>query len=73
MLAPLMPRAERGSNKRHMDRRSLVKALLNILCTGYQWRAVPNDFPPRSTLFGYFQRRDCDFTIDRVHPAVHQQ
>jgi len=56
-----------------MDRRSLVKALLNILCTGYQWRAVPNDFPPRSTLFGYFQRWDLDFTIDRVHPAVHQQ
>lgn len=73
MLAPLIPQAKRGSNKRHMDKRPLVNALLNILSTDCQWRAIPKDFPPRSTLVGYFQRWDWDCTIDRVHPAVHQQ
>ena len=56
VLAPLIPRAKRGGNKRSVDERSLINGLLYILSTGCQWRAIPKDFPPRSTLFGYFQR-----------------
>jgi len=29
VLAPLIPQAKRGSNKRHMDKRPLVNALLS--------------------------------------------
>jgi transposase len=73
VLAPLIPRAKRGGNRRHVDERSLVDGLLYILSTGCQWRAIPKDFPPRSTLFGYFQRWEWDGTLDRVHQTLYQR
>jgi transposase len=47
--------------------------LLYILSTGCQWRAIPKDFPPGSTLFGYFQRWAWDGTLERIHHALYQQ
>ena len=73
VLAPLIPRAKRGGNKRSVDERSLINGLLYILSTGCQWRAIPKDFPPRSALFGYFQRWERDGTLERAHHALYQQ
>ena len=36
VLAPLIPRAKRGGNKRSVDERSLINGLLYILSTGCQ-------------------------------------
>ena len=41
VLAPLIPPAKRGGNKRRVDERALVDGLLYILLTGCQWRAIP--------------------------------
>jgi putative transposase len=49
-VAPLIPPAKRGGNKRTVDERAVVQGLLYILSTGCQWRAIPKDLPPRSTL-----------------------
>lgn len=38
------------------DLRAVVEALLYMLATGCQWRALPHDFPPRSTVQRYFYR-----------------
>jgi transposase len=35
--------------------------------TGCQWRAVPKDLPPRSTLHGWLIRWHCDGVLDRLH------
>src|SRR5260370_5215927 len=37
-----------------VDLRAVVNAMLYILATGCQWRALPKDFPPRSTVQYYF-------------------
>jgi putative transposase len=39
---------------RKVDLRTIVDAILFILTTGCQWRALPKDFPPRSTVQYYF-------------------
>jgi putative transposase len=39
---------------REVDLRAVVNAILFILRTGCQWRALPKDFPPRSTVQYYF-------------------
>ena len=39
---------------REVDMRSVVNAILYILRTGCQWRALPKGFPPRSTVQYYF-------------------
>ena len=47
-VAPLIPPAKRGGNKRTVDVREVVNGLMYILSTGCQWRAVPQELPPRS-------------------------
>jgi transposase len=71
VLAPLIPPAKRGGNKRRVDERALVDGLLYILSTGCQWRAIPKDLPPRSTLHRYFCRWEWDDTLARIHHALY--
>jgi hypothetical protein len=52
-VAPLIPPAKTGGNKRHVDVREVVNGLMYILSTGCQWRAIPTYLPPRSTLYGW--------------------
>ena len=40
---------------------------------GCQWRALPRDLPPRSTVHGYFIRWQCDRTLTRLHHALYVQ
>ena len=70
-VAPLIPRAKRGGNKRTVNVREVVNGLMYILSTGCQWRAIPKDLPPRSTLYGYFAQWDWDGTLERIHHALY--
>ena len=70
-VAPLIPPARRGGNRRHHDERELVNGLMYILSTGCQWRAVPKDLPPRSTLYDYFDLWNYDGTLQRIHEALY--
>jgi transposase len=45
--------------------------VMYILSTGCQWRYIPKDFPPRSTLHDYFTFWICDGTLDRIHYALY--
>src|SRR5438132_417611 len=54
LLAPLLPAPRRVGRPRTVDLRAVVNAILYILATGRQWRALPKDFPPRSTVQYYF-------------------
>src|SRR5947209_13508026 len=52
-VAPLIPPAKPGGNKRSVNVREVMNGIMYILSTGCQWRAIPKDLPPRSTLFDY--------------------
>ena len=70
-VEPLVPPAKRGGNRRHVDEREVVNGLMYVLSTGCQWRAVPKDLPPRSTLYDYFDGWSWDGTLDRIHDALY--
>jgi transposase len=70
-VAPLIPKAKRGGNRRHVDERDLINGLMYILSTGCQWRAIPKDLPPRSTLYNYFDLWSWDGTLERIHHALY--
>jgi transposase len=53
--------------------REILNAVLYVLSTGCQWRALPRDLPPRSTVHGWFVRWHCDGVLDRLHFALYQQ
>lgn len=71
LVAPLIPPAKRGGNKRTVDVREVVNGLMYILSTGCQWRAIPKDLPPRSTLYDYFAQWEWDGTLERLHHALY--
>ena len=73
LVKPLIPPAKRGGNRRHVDERAIVNALMYILSTGCQWRALPKDLPPRSTVHDYFDLWGWDGTLDRIHDALYAQ
>ena len=71
LVKPSIPRAKRGGNKRTVEMREVVNGLMYVLGTGCQWRAIPKDLPPRSTVNHYFCRWQHDGTLDRLHPALY--
>src|SRR5665213_4270935 len=42
-----------------------------ILGTGCQWRAIPKDLAPRSTVYDYFDRWSWDGTLERIHHSLY--
>src|SRR5258708_8433589 len=49
-----MPIASKVGRPRKTNLRSVVEAILFMASTGCQWRAIPKEFPPYSTVQGYF-------------------
>ena len=70
-MAPLIPPARRGGRKRTVSMRDVRNGLLYVLSTGCQWRAIPKEFPPRSTIFYYFGRWEADGTLRRLHDVLY--
>ncbi len=42
-----------------------------VLETGCQWRALPKDLPPKSTVHDYLMLWDWDGTLERIHHALY--
>ena len=70
-IAPLIPPAKPGGNKRTVNLREVVNGLMYILSTGCQWRAIPTDLAARSTIHGYFDRWNWDGTLDSIHHTLY--
>jgi len=71
LVKPMIPRSKRGGNKRTVDVRAVINGLMYVLSTGCQWRAIPRDLPPRSTIHHYFCRWRDDDTLSRLHHALY--
>jgi len=54
LIEAFMPPPRRLGRPRRTSLREVVNALLYIASTGCQWRMLPKDFPPYSTIQGYF-------------------
>ena len=63
--------AKRGGRPRTANMRAVMNAVLYLLGTGCQWRALPKDFPPRTTVFEYLDLWEWDRTLERVHHALY--
>ncbi len=54
LIEPLLPPAKSGGRPRTTDLRAVTDAMHYIAASGCQWRMLPKDFPPVSTVRGYF-------------------
>jgi transposase len=56
LIEPLLPAACRRGRPRGVSLRVIMNAILYIAASGCQWRALPKDFPPYSTVQYYFYK-----------------
>ena len=54
LVSPFLPKPSKMGRPRKTSLRSVFEAILYMASTGCQWRAIPKDFPPYSTVQGYF-------------------
>jgi transposase len=59
-----------GGRPRTTDLRDVVDAIFYILRTGCQWRYLPKDFPPKSTVWRYFDEWRHNGTLDQIHDRL---
>src|SRR5215210_5370785 len=70
LIEPHLPPEPGGGRPRTTDVRDVLDAILYILRTGCQWRYLPQDFPPRSTVWRYFDEWRHNGTFDIIHDLL---
>jgi putative transposase len=66
LIRPFMPRNEPDGRDMTTSMRDVVNAIFYQDRTGCQWRYLPSDYPPWSTVAGYYYRWMRDSTWERV-------
>src|SRR5262245_61435791 len=72
LLEPFLPRRKR-MGRPLADLREVLNAILYLVRTGCQWRLLPKDFPPWSTVHTWYRRWRLDGTWPKIHEALRQQ
>ena len=54
LLKTLLPPEKPGGRPREVDMRLVLNAIFYVLRAGCAWRMLPREYPPRSTVYGYF-------------------
>ena len=65
-IGPLPPPRKRLGCPRTTATREAVNAILYMARTSCQWRLLPGDFPPKSTVQGYFYAWRADGSLPRI-------
>src|ERR1700752_2633242 len=68
-LIPVYP----GGRPRKTNLRDVVDAVFYVLRPGCQWRFLPKDFPPKSTVWRYFDEWRKNGTLDTIHDLLHRR
>lgn len=71
LVAPLIPPAKGRGRKREVVVREAMNGVLYVLETGCQWRALPKDLSPKSTVYDYFMLWEFGGTLERLHHELY--
>src|SRR5215469_187119 len=69
LLEPFLPKPKRRGRP-PADLREVLDGILYLVRTGCQWRLLPTDFPPWSTVHTWYRRWRRDGTWQRLHDAL---
>jgi transposase len=73
LLPPAASVTATGGRPEKHNRRVIVDAIRYWTHNGCVWRALPSDFPPWQTVYGFFARWSADGTLTQVHDALRAQ
>src|SRR5271169_4209944 len=69
LIKPFIP-VYPGGRPRKTSMRDVVDAISYLVRTGCQWRYLPKDFPPKSTVWGYFDGWRHNGTLEIIHDTL---
>lgn len=73
LIEPLLPPpacdTARGGRPEKHPRREIVDSIRYVVDTGCKWRALPADFPPWRTVWGFMARRAAAGVIGQIRDA----
>jgi putative transposase len=72
LIEEFLPRRKR-TGRPPADLREVVNAILYLNRSGCQWRLLPHDFPPWSTVHTWYRRWRTDGTWERINEALRRQ
>jgi len=67
IIAPFMPPPARTGRPREWAMREIVNAIFYVLRAGCAWRLLPKDFPPMTTVYGWFLRFRRDGVFETLN------
>jgi transposase len=73
VLAPLLPPSKPGGRPRTVDLRAILNGIFHVLRSGCQWRLLPREYGPWSTIYGYFRAWRLDGTWERIHHTLRER
>ncbi len=73
LIKPLLPENRGSGQPTKVELREVVNALLYMKQTGCQWRYLPHDLPPRSTVHYYFEKWTSDGTFEALMAQLRER
>src|SRR5436305_10702127 len=72
LVEPFLPKPKR-MGRPPADLRAVLNGILYLVRAGCQWRLLPKDFPPWSTVHTWYLRWRNDGTWSRIQEALRRQ
>ena len=73
LLKGHIPEAGRGGRPRQVNMREVLNAIFYVLKSGIQWDMLPHDFPPKGTVYHYFNEWRKDGTWARLNAELRKE
>src|SRR5262249_17797485 len=73
ILVPVLPPPKPGGRPRTVNLRQIVDGIFHVLRSGCQWRLLPREYGPWSTVYAYFRRWRLDGTWERLHTTLRER
>ena len=70
LLKPHLPEAGIGGRPRQVNMREVLNAIFYVLKSGIQWDMLPHDFPPKGTVYHYFNEWRKDGTWKHLNAVL---
>ena len=72
LITPPIPAAKPGGRPRVVDTREVINAIMYLVRSGCAWRMLPREFPPWSTVHGYFRRFRLAGIWQEIHDSLRE-
>lgn len=73
LVEAVVPPAKPGGRAEEHSKREIVNAILYVLRSGCQWRMLPHDFPPHTTVYDYFRAWRDQGVWQRMNQVLREQ